>query len=376
MNGCGKVSASKLRIVGGKPTTKGSHPWFAGLLKISEDQRIPFCGGALINDRYVLTAAHCIYNKNVENIAVTLNYYDFLDFDEKEMVHPVDKIIVHKDYDNHPKQPNADIGLLRLKTPVRISNSKLPICLPDASETKFDSDLTVVGWGRLSRFGDHPDELHEITIQQDDDNCILVHGEDFVKDHICARDKNAHSSQRQTNSCVCGKLFESRARIVGGEATANGSHPWFAALLKVLDDDYSEAFCGGALINDRYVLTAGHCIYNKSLNNITVALNFYNTLDFDAKEMVHPIDKIIVHNDYDDHPKQPKADIGLLRLKTPVEISNAKLPICLPKVNQTKFSRFTAVGWGRLSRLGDKPERLQQVTLYQDDANCDLLYGQ
>ncbi|RWS28859.1 trypsin-1-like protein [Leptotrombidium deliense] len=173
----------------------------------------------------------------------------------------------------------------------------------------------------------------------------------------------------------CGVSNESRARIVGGDDTVKGSHPWFAGLLKVLVNDYSEAFCGGTLINDRYVLTAGHCIYNKDPKNISVALDFYNIRDFEETEMVHEIEKIIVHKDYDDHPKNPKADIGLLKLKKPVNITQKKLPICLPTADQTKFRRLTAVGWGRTSKSGSKPDHLQQVTIPQDDDNCELIYG-
>lgn len=44
------------RIVGGKPTGRNEYPW---LVKLSYFNRF-YCGGMLINDRYVLTAAHCV----------------------------------------------------------------------------------------------------------------------------------------------------------------------------------------------------------------------------------------------------------------------------------------------------------------------------
>ena len=52
---CG-VTRREQRIVGGTPTIVFAFPWMAGLLYKGN----LYCGGALINDRYVLTAAHCV----------------------------------------------------------------------------------------------------------------------------------------------------------------------------------------------------------------------------------------------------------------------------------------------------------------------------
>lgn len=62
------------RIIGGSPVRHNKYPWIAQLIT----GRIPklFCGGALINDRYVATAAHCVQNMNVRRISVRLMQYD------------------------------------------------------------------------------------------------------------------------------------------------------------------------------------------------------------------------------------------------------------------------------------------------------------
>lgn len=56
--GCGENGVHiNSRIVGGKPADKGEWPWMAALLRDGDDQ---YCGGVLITNRHILTAAHCV----------------------------------------------------------------------------------------------------------------------------------------------------------------------------------------------------------------------------------------------------------------------------------------------------------------------------
>lgn len=53
---------------------------------------------------------------------------------------------------------------------------------------------------------------------------------------------------------VCGVRNEA-SRIIGGEETKANEFPWVVRL-----SYFDKFYCGGMLINDRYVLTAAHCI--------------------------------------------------------------------------------------------------------------------
>jgi secreted trypsin-like serine protease len=57
----GVKSLASTRIIGGKDAEAHEFPWQV-LLFIKEPGGESYCGGSILNDRWVLTAAHCFYN--------------------------------------------------------------------------------------------------------------------------------------------------------------------------------------------------------------------------------------------------------------------------------------------------------------------------
>ncbi|KQK78131.1 hypothetical protein AAES_117633 [Amazona aestiva] len=143
------------RILGGKAARRGSFPWQA-LTGIHGRG-----GGALLGDRWILTAAHTIFpkgaigkNASLDELAEKANI--FLGHTSVEELrkmgnHPVRRIFIHPDY--KPKDDHnfdGDIALLELKHPVTLGPAVLPICLPDATNTTFYMDGHM---GYVSGFG-------------------------------------------------------------------------------------------------------------------------------------------------------------------------------------------------------------------------------
>lgn len=162
---CGPVSAD--RIIGGKEAQVMELPWMARL-GYRRDFSSDFdynCGGSLISDRYVLTAAHCINeNTGLVPVSVRLGEQDasseidcsFVSGEQVCAPPPVDvvieRIIKHKNYGENRFQ--NDIALLRLARPVQFTDFVKPVCLPvDGKDQKRDltgKKVTVAGWGRVA----------------------------------------------------------------------------------------------------------------------------------------------------------------------------------------------------------------------------------
>ena len=66
--------------------------------------------------------------------------------------------------------------------------------------------------------------------------------------------------------CSCG-VAQRTSRIVGGVETEVSEYPWQAGLV---DKGSSTVWCGGSLLNSKWVLTAAHCTAREQANNIQV----------------------------------------------------------------------------------------------------------
>lgn len=125
-----------------------------------------------------------------------------------------------------------------------------------------------------------------------------------------------------TNFPECG-LPNTSTRIVGGQNTLSQQYPWMAMLM------YSGRFyCGGSLINSKYVLTAAHCVKGFSSSKISVNLLAHN-LDGSTPGMFNQqIIQAITHPFYSQSSFDN--DIALLRMQTNVQFHGILRPVCLP----------------------------------------------
>ncbi|KAJ8961849.1 hypothetical protein NQ318_021466, partial [Aromia moschata] len=142
----------QLFIVGGLNSLPNEFPHMAALGYGKESKREWLCGGSLISENYVITAAHCLSSKTLGNIqyvrlGTTNLQTETLDSDDYNVI----QRIAHPEY-KIDEQYN-DIALLQLDRPVKFTDSISPICLYP-SRNVAGKKLTAIGWGKTEQAGD------------------------------------------------------------------------------------------------------------------------------------------------------------------------------------------------------------------------------
>ncbi|XP_056450806.1 transmembrane protease serine 2-like [Gadus chalcogrammus] len=172
------------RIVGGTPADWNAWPWQVSLQYYGPH----FCGGTIIGQYWILTAAHCFQSERPSHTSILRVYYGGVRLSWMFSSASVRRIIVHEDYNIEP-QAN-DVALLRLRRPLTFTQDVRPACLPNVGvNLNPERNAWTTGWGTLSSGGVSPDELMqaEVTIYSRD-RCNQRHilDQQVTETMICA----------------------------------------------------------------------------------------------------------------------------------------------------------------------------------------------
>ncbi|XP_044252224.1 serine protease 7 [Drosophila takahashii] len=206
---CGPHSFSN-KVYNGNDTALDEFSWMALLEYVDRrGQHELSCGGSLINNRYVLTAAHCVIGA-VESAVGHLTTVRLGEYDTSKEIDCIDGVcnqpilemgieqrIVHPQYDPANKDRIHDIALLRLDRPVLLNEFIQPVCLPLVSTRKAINTgelLVVSGWGRTTT-------ARKSTIKQRLD--LPVNDHDSCAKKFATRNIHLISSQL----CVGGEFY-------------------------------------------------------------------------------------------------------------------------------------------------------------------------
>nr|XP_050854739.1 serine proteinase stubble-like [Vespula vulgaris] len=150
------------RIVGGQNADPGEWPWISALFNAGRQ----FCGGSLIDNKHVLTAAHCVVNMNswdVARLTVRLGDYNIKTNSEiRHVERRVKRVVRHRGFNSRTLY--NDVAILTLSEPVEFTEQIRPICLPSGSKLYVGMTATVIGWGSLRESGPQPAILQEVSI--------------------------------------------------------------------------------------------------------------------------------------------------------------------------------------------------------------------
>ncbi|CAG2166871.1 unnamed protein product, partial [Oppiella nova] len=136
---CGTtIGGSDARTVGGSDARTGQFPWIV----LIETNRVPFCGGTILNEKWIVSAAHCFKGRTSPKESDQGVYYK------------ISKLVIHDKY-NWDGMENSDLALLKTASPIKMERDGEidlinGVCLPHKPhEEPISNKIIVAGWGRV-----------------------------------------------------------------------------------------------------------------------------------------------------------------------------------------------------------------------------------
>lgn len=153
-----RVTPRSRRVIGGINVLATNHHPFIVSIESGNRQ----CAGTLISDKYVLTAAHCVFDKDVTDISVKLGSFELNS--KQELLKLVDTKIVHPNYNEidldieefniSQIKVQFDVALLRLAESMDYFTSSIQPVKLVGEEFDFEImnisnlECTILGWGQ------------------------------------------------------------------------------------------------------------------------------------------------------------------------------------------------------------------------------------
>ncbi|MEQ2194123.1 hypothetical protein XENOCAPTIV_023895, partial [Xenoophorus captivus] len=135
------------KVIGGHEAEAHSRPYMVLLKRTVQNGQTKYCGGFLINEDFVMTAAHC----QAKSYEVFLGLHKYSE-NHNLRLH-VKQAFPHEYY-NETDYTN-DIMLLKLSSKAKWSKNVKPIVLAEMQGNSLPNACTVCGWGPISREASH-----------------------------------------------------------------------------------------------------------------------------------------------------------------------------------------------------------------------------
>jgi trypsin len=209
--GCSLKPAILTKIVGGEPAGDDTWGWAVSIRSRNKH----FCGGSLISDSLVLTAAHCFASKSsMLDLSVTAGSRSLSIIQQQRSI---SKVYVHRYYDVVTYK--NDIAVLSLSKPFNLKNSPLAlICLPTSTTENQTNNTNVVaiGWGVLyERDVAVSETLQQVTLKKvanNDSTCKRTIHDTGVQFCAGVSDSRKGKNKQMTNPFDIRFLFRYMSR--------------------------------------------------------------------------------------------------------------------------------------------------------------------
>ncbi|UQA60591.1 trypsin-like serine protease [Polyangium aurulentum] len=163
------LGAEELEIVGGTNADITNHPWQVSFQSSSGSH---FCGGSILNERWILTAQHCVDDTGATltspaTVRIAAGASKLSGMSSTGQIRAVEEIIPYPGYVDASQ--GKDVALVRLASPLTFGTGVQPIALVTPSDeaaglTNAGVVANVSGWGALSSGGSSPDTLQAVNV--------------------------------------------------------------------------------------------------------------------------------------------------------------------------------------------------------------------
>ncbi|XP_055591229.1 trypsin zeta-like [Uranotaenia lowii] len=392
------------RIVGGIPVEHGEAPW---VVSMRSSLNIHFCGGILLNSRFVLTASTCMSGRLASTTMAVLGSR-FLN--TAAAAYYGVQTIHHPSFNANTLQHN--VALFQTIQNVIFTNIVQPIHF-STDAVQPGSRARMFGWGHTEFGGSNSNALQFVVLNViDNDVCRANLGGDAIRvgdsslctmnregQGICTNDLGgplvfedqligiaawkvpcatgrpevfvrAQSIKDWVHSIIltmlrylvifslCCATFadeDQSIRIVGGREASPEQFP-FMASLRTLKNVHR---CGAAIISDRWLLTAAHCTLGIPHHQLRAVVG---TIDLTRGGVSYNFKQFIEHPDYNEGLLEN--DISILETAYPIMMSSLVRPVKMATTLTAPDQSAITCGWGQTASNSKVSNKLQFVEAF------------
>ncbi|XP_063907349.1 brachyurin-like [Zophobas morio] len=176
--------AKQGRIIGGNPAAVGEYPWQAAIYTTKPDGRY-FCGGTLLNDQWILTAAQCAYEAT--SFTIQLGSNQLSGTDPNRLTVTASKYFINDRFDPTVSLAH-DMAVIKLNEPINFTDYIKPVDYYGRMGMLYPGAvLTVTGWGQASDADTNLiNDLQtvDVSIIQSKE-CSIYYGDQIVDGMLC-----------------------------------------------------------------------------------------------------------------------------------------------------------------------------------------------